>query len=274
MNTSTFNAKAARLQLADESSARIPLLNSSHSKAVRFQIPLEAKHQSQADFFALPDQNDVTFVMGPAGTGKTFLAIAKGLIALKTGEVKKLILSRPAIEAGEKLGFLPGDMKEKVDPYLRPCYDEVTKLIGSAELEKKIASGEIEIAPIAFMRGRTLADAYIILDEAQNTTVGQMNMFTTRLGWGSTMIICGDPDQQVDLPLKPGELNGLQDAIIRHQGTDGIAFHTFDISHVVRHPTVAKLAENYKKAITAADLKPEVSAQPMLTGPVSEMRPA
>ena len=147
-------------------------------------------------------RDDMIFALGPAGTGKTYLAVAQAVSQLITGQVDRLILSRPAVEAGERLGFLPGDMKEKVDPYLRPLYDALYDMLPTEQVERRIASGEIEIAPIAFMRGRTLNDAFIILDEAQNTTPQQMKMFLTRFGMRSRMVICGDP-KQVDLPDRP-----------------------------------------------------------------------
>ena len=155
--------------------------------------------------------NDIIFALGPAGTGKTYIAVAQAVAQLITGSVQRLILSRPAVEAGEKLGFLPGDMKEKVDPYLRPLYDALNDCLPAEQVERRIASGEIEIAPIAFMRGRTLADAFIILDEAQNTTPAQMKMFLTRFGENSRMVVCGDP-RQTDLP---GGMNasGLNDGV-------------------------------------------------------------
>ena len=160
-----------------------------------------------------------------------------------TGSVDRLILSRPAVEAGERLGFLPGDMKEKVDPYLRPLYDALYDCLPAEQVERRIASGEIEIAPIAFMRGRTLADAFVILDEAQNTTPMQMKMFLTRFGQNSRMVVCGDP-KQVDLP-DPSK-SGLADAVGRLEGVEGIATITFGIGDVVRHPVVGRIVEAYE----------------------------
>ena len=164
--------------------------------------------------------NDIIFALGPAGTGKTYLAVAQAVAQLITGSVQRLILSRPAVEAGERLGFLPGDMKEKVDPYLRPLYDALFDCMPPEQVERRIASGEIEIAPIAFMRGRTLADAFVILDEAQNTTPAQMKMFLTRFGQNSRMVVCGDP-RQVDLP-GGDTASGLADAVRRLEGVEGI----------------------------------------------------
>ena len=188
--------------------------------------------------------NDIIFALGPAGTGKTYIAVAQAVAQLITGSIQRLILSRPAVEAGEKLGFLPGDMKEKVDPYLRPLYDALNDCLPAEQVERRIASGEIEIAPIAFMRGRTLADAFIILDEAQNTTPGQMKMFLTRFGENSRMVVCGDP-KQTDLP---GGMNasGLNDAVGRLEGVDGLSICRFGTGDVVRHPIVGRIVQAYE----------------------------
>jgi phosphate starvation-inducible PhoH-like protein len=188
-------------------------------------------------------RNDVIFALGPAGTGKTYLAVAQAVSQLISGSVDRLILSRPAVEAGERLGFLPGDMKEKVDPYLRPLYDALYDCLPAEQVERRIASGEIEIAPIAFMRGRTLADSFIILDEAQNTTPAQMKMFLTRFGMNSRMVICGDP-RQVDLP-DPSK-SGLADAVARLEGVESIATVRFNVGDVVRHPIVGRIVEAYE----------------------------
>lgn len=190
-------------------------------------------------------RDDVIFALGPAGTGKTYLAVAQAVHQLITGSVDRLILSRPAVEAGERLGFLPGDMREKVDPYLRPLYDALYDMLPSDQVERRITSGEIEIAPIAFMRGRTLADAFVILDEAQNTTPAQMKMFLTRFGENSRMVVCGDP-KQVDLP---GEgVSGLADAVSRLEDVEGIATVRFGVGDVVRHPVVGRIVEAYEGA--------------------------
>jgi len=188
-------------------------------------------------------REDMIFALGPAGTGKTYLAVAQAVSQLISGSVDRLILSRPAVEAGERLGFLPGDMKEKVDPYLRPLYDALYDMLPTEQVERRIASGEIEIAPIAFMRGRTLNDAFIILDEAQNTTPAQMKMFLTRFGMRSRMVICGDP-KQIDLP-EPGK-SGLHDAVERLRGVKGIAVVPFTAADVVRHPLVGRIVEAYE----------------------------
>jgi phosphate starvation-inducible PhoH-like protein len=189
-------------------------------------------------------QNDIIFALGPAGTGKTYLAVAQAVSQLMTGSVQRLILSRPAVEAGERLGFLPGDMKEKVDPYLRPLYDALYDCMPPEQVERRLASGEIEIAPIAFMRGRTLADSFIILDEAQNTTREQMKMFLTRFGQNSRMVVCGDP-RQVDIP-GGANMSGLSDAVGRLEGVEGIAVSRFTSKDVVRHPIVGRIVEAYE----------------------------
>ncbi|ANI78981.1 MULTISPECIES: PhoH family protein [Sphingobium] len=198
---------------------------------------------TQVTYMEALSRNDIIFALGPAGTGKTYLAVAQAVSQLITGSVDRLILSRPAVEAGERLGFLPGDMKEKVDPYLRPIYDALYDTLPAEQVERRIASGEIEIAPLAFMRGRTLANAFIVLDEAQNTTVAQMKMFLTRFGEGSRMVICGDP-RQVDLP-QPG-VSGLADAVARLEGVDGISVVPFNIADVVRHPVVGRIVQAYE----------------------------
>jgi len=199
---------------------------------------------AQAHYMRELVHNDMIFALGPAGTGKTYLAVAQAVAQLITGSVQRLILSRPAVEAGERLGFLPGDMKEKVDPYLRPLYDALYDCLPAEQVERRIASGEIEIAPIAFMRGRTLADAFVILDEAQNTTPGQMKMFLTRFGQNSRMVICGDPNQ-TDLPGGVAA-SGLADATMRLEGVEGISLVRFTAGDVVRHPIVGRIVEAYE----------------------------
>lgn len=197
----------------------------------------------QADYMEKLARDDMIFALGPAGTGKTYLAVAQAVSQLITGSVDRLILSRPAVEAGEKIGFLPGDMKEKVDPFLRPLYDALYDTLPAEQVERRIESGEIEIAPIAFMRGRTLADAFVILDEAQNTTAAQMKMFLTRFGMNSRMVICGDP-KQVDLP--GGATSGLADAVQKLEGVDSVSTIKFGAADVVRHPLVGKIVEAYE----------------------------
>ena len=202
-----------------------------------------ARSPTQVRYIEALGSADVIFALGPAGTGKTYLAVAQAVSQLISGSVDRLILSRPAVEAGERLGFLPGDMKEKVDPYLRPLYDALYDMLPAEQVERRLASGEIEIAPLAFMRGRTLANAFIILDEAQNTTPLQMKMFLTRFGERSRMVICGDPNQ-VDLPVAGS--SGLADAVRRLDGVEGIATLRFSVKEVVRHPIVGRIVEAYE----------------------------
>jgi phosphate starvation-inducible protein PhoH and related proteins len=198
----------------------------------------------QVEYMKALARRDIIFALGPAGTGKTYVAVAQAVSQLMSGTVQRLILSRPAVEAGERLGFLPGDMKEKVDPYLRPLYDALYDCMPPEQVERRMASGEIEVAPIAFMRGRTLADAFVILDEAQNTTPAQMKMFLTRFGQNSRMVVCGDP-RQVDIP-GGAEMSGLADAVGRLEGVDGIEVVRFGVSDVVRHPIVGRIVEAYE----------------------------
>jgi len=199
---------------------------------------------TQIEYMRALARDDIIFALGPAGTGKTYVAVAQAVSQLMSGSVQRLILSRPAVEAGERLGFLPGDMKEKVDPYLRPLYDALYDCMPPEQVERRLASGEIEIAPIAFMRGRTLADAFVILDEAQNTTREQMKMFLTRFGQNSRMVVCGDP-KQVDIPGGNAH-SGLIDAVNRLDGVDGIAVTRFSTADVVRHPIVGRIVEAYE----------------------------
>ena len=205
---------------------------------------LVPRSANQIPYMEALARDEIIFALGPAGTGKTYLAVAQAVAMLITGSVQRLVLSRPAVEAGERLGFLPGDMKEKVDPYLRPIYDALYDCLPAEQVERRMASGEIEIAPIAFMRGRTLADAFIILDEAQNTTAAQMKMFLTRFGMNSRMVICGDP-RQVDIP-GGDRMSGLNDAVRRLEGVAGIATIHFNSSDVVRHPLVGKIVDAYE----------------------------
>ena len=201
---------------------------------------------TQIRYMEALNKHDIIFALGPAGTGKTYLAVAQAVAQLITGSVDRLILSRPAVEAGERLGFLPGDMKEKVDPYLRPIYDALYDCLPAEQVERRIASGEIEIAPVAFMRGRTLADSFIILDEAQNTTPAQMKMFLTRFGQNSRMVVCGDPKQS-DLPT--GHLSGLNDAVDKLEGVEGIEMVRFGVGDVVRHPVVGRIVQAYEGGV-------------------------
>ena len=197
---------------------------------------------NQAKYLHAIATHDINFGVGPAGTGKTFLAVASAVEALNESRVQRLLLVRPAVEAGEKLGFLPGDLSQKVDPYLRPLYDALFEMMGVEKVAKLIERQVIEIAPLAYMRGRTLNDAYVILDEAQNTTIEQMKMFLTRIGYGSTAVITGDLSQ-IDLPKSMK--SGLKDAIEVLKGIDGVSFTFFGSKDVVRHPLVAKIVEAY-----------------------------
>mgnify|MGYP005808414693 FL=1 len=201
------------------------------------------KTLGQKDYYFALKNNDVVFGIGPAGTGKTYLAVVFAVDALKNNVVKKIVLTRPAVEAGENLGFLPGDLKEKVDPYLRPLYDALHDMLGVEQTERLIEKGIIEIAPLAYMRGRTLEDAYVILDEAQNTTDNQMKMFLTRLGFNSKMIITGDVTQ-IDLPR--GVETGLIKALRILKGVKGISFVELTALDVVRHPVVQRIIERYE----------------------------
>ncbi|MCD5002700.1 PhoH family protein [Enterococcus saccharolyticus] len=207
--------------------------------------PIRVKNVGQKRYIDAVRTHDVTFGIGPAGTGKTFLAVVLAIAALKKGQVQKIILTRPAVEAGESLGFLPGDLKEKVDPYLRPVYDALYQIFGMEHTNRLMERGVIEIAPLAYMRGRTLEDAFVILDEAQNTTIAQMKMFLTRLGYNSKMIVNGDTSQ-IDLP------RGVTSGLVHAERTLGkiskIAFATFEAGDVVRHPVVAEIIQAYDKA--------------------------
>lgn len=199
---------------------------------------------TQAQYIQEMMKNELVFGLGPAGTGKTYLAVALAVSMMLEGTIDKIILSRPAVEAGENLGFLPGDLKEKVDPYLRPLYDALYEMLPAEQVDKKLALGEIEIAPLAFMRGRTLSNSFIILDEAQNTTPMQMKMFLTRLGENSRMVVNGDLSQ-VDLPR--GVVSGLRDALDTLHHVDNISSVTFTSNDVVRHGLVAKIVQAYEE---------------------------
>ncbi len=216
--------------------------------------PVRARTGAQDAYIRTLRRCALTFGTGPAGTGKTWLAVAHAVSLFERKEVDKIILSRPAVEAGERLGFLPGDMREKVDPYLRPVYDALYDLMDARIVERALQTTEIEIAPLAFMRGRTLSNAIIILDEAQNTTTMQMKMFLTRLGENSRMVVTGDPSQ-VDLP--PGQTSGLAEATALLKGVEGIGIATFTAEDVVRHELVARIVDAYDKAGPAAGRKRE-----------------
>ncbi len=198
----------------------------------------------QAAYIDMLASHEMVFALGPAGTGKTYLAVAQAVAMLSAGRVERIVLSRPAVEAGERLGFLPGDMKEKVDPYLRPLYDALGDMMPGDQMLRRMGSGEIEVAPLAFMRGRTLAHAFVILDEAQNTTPAQMKMFLTRMGEGTRMVINGDLTQ-IDLPA--GARSGLAEAIDTLEGVQGIGVARFDRGDVVRHPLVGRIVGAYEQ---------------------------
>jgi phosphate starvation-inducible protein PhoH and related proteins len=214
---------------------------------------VQARSPGQRSYLEALRQRDMVFALGPAGSGKTYLAVAMGVSLLLAGKIERIVLSRPAVEAGERLGFLPGDMKEKIDPYLRPLYDALHDMLPAEQIAHRMESGEIEIAPLAFMRGRTLAHCYVILDEAQNTTPMQMRMFLTRLGEGSRMIVTGDPSQ-VDLP--PGQVSGLAEAIGLLGGIEGVGHVRFADSDVVRHDLVRRIVSAYeRRSQTPTDTK-------------------
>ncbi len=231
--------------LPDAQSESVPLLMTRKSE-------VRGRTVRQNEYLQAIQEHDITFSVGPAGTGKTYLAVASAVDALQRETVKRLVLVRPAVEAGERLGFLPGDMKEKVDPYLRPLYDALHDMMPAEQVIRRLNSGEIEVAPLAFMRGRTLAHAYAILDEAQNTTPMQMKMFLTRMGEGTRMVITGDLSQ-VDLP--PGTRSGLRDALETVEGVPGIGVTRFDNRDVVRHPLVARIVDAYDQRDAAAGEK-------------------
>jgi phosphate starvation-inducible PhoH-like protein len=206
---------------------------------------LVPRTRMQAHYVDSLRQKEMVFGIGPAGTGKTYLAVAVGVEMYEKQEVERLIFCRPAVEAGEKLGFLPGDMREKIDPYLRPIYDALYDFLGVERVEKMIERGEIEIAPLAFMRGRTLSHAYVVLDEAQNTTSAQMKMFLSRMGEGSRMVVTGDPSQT---DLLPGQVSGLAEASRILDKVEEISFITFSNADVVRHKLVGKILNAYDNA--------------------------
>ncbi|WP_086933709.1 PhoH family protein [Agarilytica rhodophyticola] len=206
---------------------------------------IKPRGQNQQRYVAAVRNNDINFGIGPAGTGKTYLAVACAVEALIQDQVERILLVRPAVEAGEKLGFLPGDLAQKVDPYLRPLYDALYEMVGFETVEKFIERNIIEVAPLAYMRGRTLNNSFVILDESQNTTREQMKMFLTRIGFGSTAVITGDPSQ-IDLPS--GQKSGLKHAQEVLEGVDGISFCIFGAKDVVRHPIVQRIVEAYEKS--------------------------
>jgi phosphate starvation-inducible PhoH-like protein len=211
---------------------------------------VRARGAHQRDYLANIQQHDLSFGIGPAGTGKTYLAVACAVEALLSERVRRIVLVRPAVEAGERLGFLPGDMAQKVDPYLRPMYDALYELMGFERVARFIERNAIEVAPLAFMRGRSLNESFIILDEAQNTTIEQMKMFLTRIGFGARAVVTGDLTQ-TDLPS--GRMSGLQHAQLILRGVQGVAFTLFDAGDVVRHPLVQRIVQAYESHETARD---------------------
>jgi phosphate starvation-inducible PhoH-like protein len=208
-----------------------------HHGEPKYRKNLKPQNPSQAKFIEALEAHAMVTAIGPAGTGKTYVAVAKAVEALEKGDVSRIVLSRPAVEAGESLGFLPGDLEDKLSPYLRPLYDALTDRLSGKKLKALMAEGIIEIAPIAYMRGRTLNNAYVVIDEAQNCTYTQLKMLLTRLGWNSTMVITGDPDQS---DLLPG-ISGLQDIAAKLDTLDSVKVIRFDETDVVRHPLVAEM---------------------------------
>ena len=243
-NTITLKDVEAAIKMADNDTIQhlLDLYDEEITKDA-FGKTIRAKTMGQRMYINAMKRNDLVFGIGPAGTGKTFLAVVYAAKQLRKGSVKRIVLTRPAVEAGESLGFLPGDLKEKVDPYLRPLYDGLNTVLGREQTERFIERGIIEIAPLAYMRGRTLDDAFVILDEAQNTTHAQMKMFLTRLGFGSKMVVTGD-QTQIDLPK--GVKSGLKEVIKKLYGVNGISIMKMDQSDVVRHPLVSKIIDRYE----------------------------
>ena len=240
---------AIRLAVADVAQLNLPTLEPktrmSYSQVSTRRRTVVARTPAQDAYLRAMDRADLVFGLGPAGTGKTFLAVAYAAALIERGDAARLVLSRPAVEAGERLGFLPGDMREKVDPYLRPLYDALYEMMPPEKVERGLASGMIEVAPLAFMRGRTLQNAIVLLDEAQNCTSMQMKMFLTRLGENSKMIVNGD-SSQIDLP--PGQVSGLAEAADLLTGVEGVAIVRFTAADVVRHPLVARIVSAYDRA--------------------------
>ena len=236
----------AAIRMAEIEDPRLPLSDLPAIRTKRGAIG--PRSPGQATYMDMLARHEMVFALGPAGTGKTYLAVAQAVSMLTTGKVDRIVLSRPAVEAGERLGFLPGDMKEKVDPYLRPLYDALHDMMPGDQVTRRMSTGEIEVAPLAFMRGRTLAHAFVILDEAQNTSPVQMKMFLTRMGEGTRMVIAGDLTQ-VDLPA--GTRSGMRDALETVEGVPGIGVCRFDKRDVVRHPLVARIVDAYEQRSAA-----------------------
>ena len=240
-----FDSQAIHLRLNPANVAHLDQDFQPQDVSVRVRRgTIRGRGANQARYLHAIAANDINFGIGPAGTGKTFLAVAMAVDALNESRVQRLVLVRPAVEAGEKLGFLPGDLTQKVDPYLRPLYDALYEMLGVEKVAKLLEKNVIEIAPLAYMRGRTLNDAFVILDEAQNTTIEQMKMFLTRLGFGSTAVVTGDMTQ-IDLPRHVK--SGLKDATEVLRGVEGVSFTFFEARDVVRHPLVARIVSAYDR---------------------------
>lgn len=243
--TETFDSQAINLRLSESNVGRVEDDYTPQDVSVRVKRGnIRGRGANQQKYLHAITTHDINFGIGPAGTGKTFLAVAMAVDALNESRVQRLILVRPAVEAGEKLGFLPGDLTQKVDPYLRPLYDALYEMLGVEKVVKLLEKNVIEIAPLAYMRGRTLNDAFVILDEAQNTTIEQMKMFLTRLGFGSTAVVTGDMTQ-IDLPKHVK--SGLKDAIEVLRDVEGVSFTFFEARDVVRHPLVARIVSAYDR---------------------------
>ena len=252
-----------RLVVADPATTLRSLADSGKQRSVGIKRTVQPRSINQRRYIEAIEQNDMVFGVGPAGTGKTYLAVAMAVAAINAKKVSRIILVRPAVEAGERLGFLPGTLQEKVDPYLRPLYDALFDLLDMERVEKMIEKNVIEIAPLAFMRGRTLSDAFVIMDEAQNTTVEQMKMFLTRLGYNSKAVITGDITQ-IDLP-NPRK-SGLVDAINVLDGVEGIHFCHFEDADVVRHPLVQRIVRAYESAKPQQQDLPLALDEPIAVG--------
>ncbi len=242
----TISDVDAAIRLSEIDDPRLPLSDLPAIRTKRGAVG--PRSPGQATYMDMLSKHEMVFGIGPAGTGKTYLAVAQAVAMLTAGKVDRIVLSRPAVEAGERLGFLPGDLKEKVDPYLRPLYDALHDMMPGEQVIRRMGTGEIEVAPLAFMRGRTLAHAFVILDEAQNTTPVQMKMFLTRMGEGTRMVIAGDLSQ-IDLPS--GVRSGLRDALDTVEGLPGIGVCRFDKRDVVRHPLVARIVDAYEQRTEA-----------------------
>jgi phosphate starvation-inducible protein PhoH and related proteins len=243
--TESVTAERTHLALREHALAEPPASQAARD-ASTVRVPrgaIRARGPHQREYLASIQQRDLTFGIGPAGTGKTYLAVACAVEALQSDRVRRIVLVRPAVEAGERLGFLPGDLTQKVDPYLRPMYDALYEMMGFDRVARFIERNVIEVAPLAFMRGRSLNDSFIILDEAQNTTIEQMKMFLTRIGFGSRTVVTGDVTQ-TDLPA--GRISGLKQVIEVLRGVDGVAFTFFDSHDVVRHPLVQRIVQAYE----------------------------